>query len=214
MVKHGMNLIQKATEHVNHGQVPVITVDQPLYAITKKIQWTWPFKYGEGKFVVMLGGLHIEMSLLRLIGDWLDGSGWAEAITAANVTTEGRVDALLKGSHIARGQWAHQVSAAALYALQKRAHTAYKEVLTSEDTLEFDDWCKQMQVSHPCTVQLLEQSLEASASLPSVPEITARSQLPIIYTVDPRISGPRSSDPRFIRPPPIRLNYAHAHKFK
>ena len=92
--------------------------------------------------MVMLGGLHIEMSLLRLIRDWLDGSGWAEAITAANVTTEGRVDALLKGSHITRGQWAHQVSAAALYALQKCAHTAYKEVLTSEDTLEFDGWCK------------------------------------------------------------------------
>ena len=51
MVKHGMNLIQKATEHVNHGQVPVSTVNQPLYAIAKKIQWTWPFKYGEGKFV-------------------------------------------------------------------------------------------------------------------------------------------------------------------
>ena len=99
--------------------------------------------------MVMLGGLHIEMSLLRLIGDWLDGSGWAEVNTAANVTTERRVDALLKGSHLARGQWAHQVTAAALYALQKHAHTAYKEVLTSEDTLEFDDWCKQMQVSHP-----------------------------------------------------------------
>ena len=28
---------------------------------------------------------------LGLVGD---GSGWAEAITAANVTTEGRVDAL------------------------------------------------------------------------------------------------------------------------
>ncbi len=80
MVKHGMNLIQRATEHVNHGQVPVITVDQPLYAIAKKIQWTWPIMYGESKFVVMLGGLHIEMSFLRLIGDWLAGSGWAEAI--------------------------------------------------------------------------------------------------------------------------------------
>ncbi len=150
MVKHGMNLIQRATEHVNHGQVPVITVDQPLYAIAKKIQWTWPIMYGESKFVVMLGGLHIEMSFLRLIGDWLAGSGgWAEAITAANVTTEGRVDGLLKGSHVPRGQWAHQVSAAALYVLQKRAYAAYKEELTSEDTLDFDDWCNHMQVSHP-----------------------------------------------------------------
>ncbi len=105
--------------------------------------------YGESMFVVMLGGLHIEMSFLRLIGDWLAGSGWAEAITTANVTTEGRVDGLLKGSHVTRGQWAHQVSAAALYVLQKRAYAAYKEELTSEDTLDFDDWCNHMQVSHP-----------------------------------------------------------------
>ncbi len=146
MVKHGMNLIQRATEHVNHGQVPVITVDQPLYAIAKKIQWTW---YGESKFVVMLSGLHIEMSFLRLIGDWLAGSGWVEAITAAYVTTEGRVDGLLKGSRVTRGQWAHQVSAAALYVFQKRAYAAFKEELATENTLEIDDWCNHMQVSHP-----------------------------------------------------------------
>ena len=54
---------RQATEHLN--PVPVITVDQPLYAIAKKIQWTWPRIYGEDKFVVMMGGLHIEMALLK-----------------------------------------------------------------------------------------------------------------------------------------------------
>ncbi len=33
--------------------------------------------------------------------------------------------------------------------LQKHAYAAYKEELTSEDTLDFDDWCNHMQVSHP-----------------------------------------------------------------
>ena len=41
MVKHGMELIIKATEHLNPGQIPVLTVDQPLYAIAKVIQWSW-----------------------------------------------------------------------------------------------------------------------------------------------------------------------------
>ena len=40
MVKHGMDLIKQATDLVNPGQVPVMTVDQPLYALAKKIQWT------------------------------------------------------------------------------------------------------------------------------------------------------------------------------
>ena len=47
MVKHGMDIIKNATHHVNPGQIPVMTVDQPLYAIAKKIQWTWPEVYGE-----------------------------------------------------------------------------------------------------------------------------------------------------------------------
>ena len=58
MVKHGMDIIKQITNHVNAGQTPVLTVDQPLYA--KKIQWAWPDVYGERQFVVMMGGLHIE----------------------------------------------------------------------------------------------------------------------------------------------------------
>ena len=36
IVKHGMNIIQKATNHVHPLQVPVLTDDQPLYSIAKK----------------------------------------------------------------------------------------------------------------------------------------------------------------------------------
>mgnify|MGYP001552331442 CR=1 FL=1 len=54
------------------------------------------------------------MAILSAIGKWLEGSGWAAVISAAHVTTEGRADHL-KGHETARSQWAHQVSAAALY---------------------------------------------------------------------------------------------------
>ena len=91
MVKHGMNIIQQITVRVNPGQIPVLTVDQPLYAIAKNIQWKWPDEYGERQYVVLMGGLHIEMAMLKVIGDWLDGSGWTYVMTSANVTTEGHV---------------------------------------------------------------------------------------------------------------------------
>ncbi len=55
MVKHGMNIIKQITVHVNPGQIPVLTFDQPLYAIVKKIQWTWPDEYGERQYVVLMG---------------------------------------------------------------------------------------------------------------------------------------------------------------
>ena len=35
----------------------------------------WPHKYGEEKFVVPFDCLHIEMSALKTLGDWLQGSG-------------------------------------------------------------------------------------------------------------------------------------------
>ena len=60
MIHHGMNLLKKNTEHLNPQQVPVMVVDQPVYDLAKKLQWTFPDIFGEDKFVVMLGGLHID----------------------------------------------------------------------------------------------------------------------------------------------------------
>ena len=106
-------------------------------------------QYGEEKYVVMMGRLHIEMALLSAMGYWLDGSGWVAVMTTANVTTEGRADALQKGSYTSRAQWAHQVTAAALYILQKRAYTTYQEDSTTTDMLTFEDWRQQMNEAHP-----------------------------------------------------------------
>lgn len=53
----------------------MIALDQPLYAVAKEIQWNWSDIYGEEKFVVMFGGLHIEMAFLKVVGGWLEGSG-------------------------------------------------------------------------------------------------------------------------------------------
>ena len=76
MVKHGMDVIKRVTYHVNQDQTPVMVVDEPLFAIAKKIQWKWLDLYGEKKFVILMGGLHIEMALLKVLGDWLDRNGW------------------------------------------------------------------------------------------------------------------------------------------
>ena len=109
----------------NTGQTPVLTVDQPLYAIAKKIQWTCPEEYGDRQFVVMMGGLHIEMVMLNVIGDFLEGNGLVHVMTSENVTTEGRAFGLQKSSHTSRAQWAHQVTVAALFVILRRSYDAY-----------------------------------------------------------------------------------------
>jgi len=62
MVKHGMDVQQKAISYLNPGQIPVTTFDQPLFALAKFVQWKWPGIYGEQKHVAMLGGFHTEMA--------------------------------------------------------------------------------------------------------------------------------------------------------
>ncbi len=78
MVKHGMEIVSQVVQFLNPGQIPVMAVDQPLYAIAKKLQWTYPDELGEEKFVVLMGSLHIEMALWHTLGDILHDSGWVE----------------------------------------------------------------------------------------------------------------------------------------
>ena len=89
MIRHSMDVVKSAVEHLNTGQTPVPTFDQPLFALAKQIQWKWPEKYGEKKFVVMFGGLHIEMAALKIISDWLESSRWAQALVQAEIATAG-----------------------------------------------------------------------------------------------------------------------------
>ena len=74
-IKHSMDRIKEATHVLNQEQTPVMAVDQPLFASAKQIQWQWPESYGEDKFVVMFGGLHIEMAALKVLGDLLKWKG-------------------------------------------------------------------------------------------------------------------------------------------
>ena len=60
MIKHAMTLVQSLTEHVNPRQIPVIA------ALAKKVQWNWPTLHGEDHIIVMFGGLHIEMAILKV----------------------------------------------------------------------------------------------------------------------------------------------------
>lgn len=72
-IKHSLEKIKEAVGFLNPTQSPVVTADQPLFALAKQIQWTWPHEFGN--FVFILGGLHIEMTILKMIGRILNNSG-------------------------------------------------------------------------------------------------------------------------------------------
>ena len=145
MVKHGMDTIREAVNLLNPGQVPVVAVDQPIFAIAKSIQWKWPAQYGEQVYVTMLGGLHIEMALWRTLGDILANSGWTDVLACAGVTTSGTADSFLKSAHLKRTRNAHQITALALSKLQDDSFLMNDD----NDEQNHDSWKKCMLEKYP-----------------------------------------------------------------
>lgn len=142
MIHHSMDMVKKAMQELNPNQLPVITFDQPLYAIAKLIQWNWPDTYGEKHFITILGGLHLEMAALNVIGDWLEDSGWVEVLVQAKVASTGTAESFLKASHVTRTRHAHQVTASSLYILLKKSYDCYLKSLEAGDRQEsFNEWC-------------------------------------------------------------------------
>jgi len=86
VIKHATDVIKVAVDHLNPGQTTVVACDQPLFALAKIIQW---------KFVVMLGGLHIEMAALEALGCFMSGSGWVDVFTDAGLSTPSHSSLLL-----------------------------------------------------------------------------------------------------------------------
>ena len=134
MVRHTMDIIKEVHRTLHLNQPLVITADQPVYALGKKVQWLYPDMYGEDKVLMMMGPLHIEMAFLSLIGDWLESSGWVEALVKSSISTSGKADSFLKGNHPKRSRYAHQVTCASLSLLMNEAFQ------NSNHRGNFGDW--------------------------------------------------------------------------
>ena len=142
-------MVKNAVRHLNPGQIPIIAFDQPLYALAKLIQWYWPDAYGEHKALVMFRGLHVEMTALKAVGKWLEGSGWTSALVQVIVASPGIADSFLKATHVSRTRHAHQVTASTLNILIYSAYQEYCERLDEDDLLEFKACCLMREAECP-----------------------------------------------------------------
>ena len=106
MILHTMEIVENAAKCLDERQTPVIAMGQPLYALAKEIQWSSSTPYTKENYVVVLGGLHIGMYVLRLLGDWREECGWDSALAQASITTAGKANAFLKASHVTRTRYA------------------------------------------------------------------------------------------------------------
>lgn len=93
----------------------------------------------------MMGGLHIEMAALRMVGSFLKGSGWRTAIEESGFASSGTAESFLSVGSATKARRAQQVTAYALHSLMK---TAYMEQATpdhpcskEEEENKFQEWC-------------------------------------------------------------------------
>ena len=140
MLRHRFDVIRAAAQHVNPVQIPVICVNQPLFAKLKQLQWSIDREYGEDKLVILPGGLHTETTPCKVLGHWLEGVGWVEALQEADLATPGIAESFLKASHVTRIRDAHQVTACTLYILLKNAHDAYVVANVEGPSESFSMW--------------------------------------------------------------------------
>ena len=78
----------------------------------------------------------------------LQGSGWTHGIAQPEIATAGTADSFLRASHVIRIRRAHQVTAAALYILQRRAYDKHSISAEYDQPPEdFKDWCHEKEKS-------------------------------------------------------------------
>ena len=146
-VKHCLRKLMDVTKFLNPGQVTVTAADQPLYALFKQVQWQFPEEFGEDKAVIMIGALHVQMAFESLIGNLLDGSGWTTALTEFRIVGSGTADSFINASDVSKTRHIHEITACALYTLQKDVYLAYSVEQT--DPKSFQDWVAEKELASP-----------------------------------------------------------------
>ena len=63
MVRHCIEIVRNTINHLNPGQIAVLTADQPVYVLGKQVQWTCHKDYKDVTW--LMGPLHIETALIK-----------------------------------------------------------------------------------------------------------------------------------------------------
>lgn len=69
------------------------------------------------------------MAALKNLGDWLQGSGWVQALVQSEITNTRTADSFLRVSHVGRTRRAYQLTTVALFTLQQYAYNHCIELL-------------------------------------------------------------------------------------
>lgn len=134
---HFMRVTIDYTRFLNPNQKTAVGCsDQPLYAIKKKLQWNHLDLFPESDYFPIMGGLHIEMQLLKLNGQLVKGTGLDTIIDQAGFSYIGLKTAIVDVNDIKKARHTVQIVVSCLYKKLKEAH------VESGSSLMILDWAE------------------------------------------------------------------------
>ena len=114
------------------GQVDtVITFDLAIYVKAKQIQMKFPEEFSDT--VIRLGGFHIALNFLSLLGKKFHCSGLEDLLIESGVYAAGTTLALMKGKSYNKGIRAHKLAMEALFRLMWNVFVAWYAGHTGEN---------------------------------------------------------------------------------
>lgn len=86
--------------------------------------------------MIMLGGLHIERTSMKLLGDLLKGSAWVTVLTETEVAFWGSAESFLTGCNVAKTRQVHQLLDCSVFEILKRAFKNSAECSVNLDDID------------------------------------------------------------------------------
>ena len=92
-----------------------------------------------------------QILMIAILTKWLPFYKKNEALVQAEITTAGTADSFLRAAQVRPTRREHQVTAAVLYILQRRAYDQYSTTNTEDDEHpgSFGGWCSHTEQSYP-----------------------------------------------------------------
>ena len=129
MQHHLIKLCIEYANTLNPQQVTAVDCSyQPIYALSKIIQWNYP-EFTFPKYHALFGALHIEKKLLIANGHLVAGTGLDEILGDKSIDTAGLQTATVDVNHIHKSRYSVQLSVVLKYTCLKKAHRASNSVL-------------------------------------------------------------------------------------
>ena len=131
-----MKSLQKMMKSLGQKE-SVITFDLAIYIKAKEIQWRNPDEFDD--MVVRMGGFHIILNFLALLGKKFENSGLEDLLIESGVYGSATISSAMKGKAYNRGIRAHKLTMEALFRLQWQAFTTwYQERDDTKKTINQD----------------------------------------------------------------------------